>query len=130
MIGLWIRVLKIPYSYLYPAIICLVCIGVYSIRSTAFDVALVLVFGIAGYLLRLLRFEPAPLLIGLVLGPMVEENLRRAMQLYRGDLTEILTRPMSGTVLALTLLVLLWTAWTMIRDRRERVASREPLAGS
>jgi TctA family transporter len=130
MIGLWIRVLKIPYSYLYPAIICLVCIGVYSIRSTAFDVALVLVFGIAGYLLRLLRFEPAPLLIGLVLGPMVEENLRRAMQLYRGDLTEMLTRPISGTVLALTLLVLLWTAWTMIRDRRERVASREPLAGS
>jgi len=130
MIGLWIRVLKIPYSYLYPAIICLVWIGVYSIRSTAFDVALDLVFGIAGYLLRLLRFEPAPLLIGLVLGPMVEENLRRAMQLYRGDLTEMLTRPISGTVLALTLLVLLWTAWTMIRDRRERVASREPLAGS
>jgi TctA family transporter len=123
-------VLKIPYSYLYPAIICLVCIGVYSIRSTTFDVALVLVFGIAGYLLRLLRFEPAPLLIGLVLGPMVEENLRRAMQLYRGDLTEILTRPISGTVLALTLLVLLWTAWTMIRDRRERLASQEPLAGS
>jgi TctA family transporter len=129
LIGLWIRVLKIPYSYLYPAIICLVCIGVYSVRSTSFDVALVLLFGVAGYVLRLLRFEPAPLLIGLVLGPMIEENLRRAMLLYRGDLTQILTRPISGSVLALTLMILVWTAWSMIRDRR-RLAAGAPATGS
>lgn len=122
MIGLWIRVLKIPYDLLYPAILCLICIGVYTLRGNSFDIFLVLVFGLAGYVLRLLRFELAPILIGFILGPMVEENLRRAALIFRGDYTQFLTRPISGTILALTALLLAWTVWSMVRARRRRVA--------
>ena len=81
LIGLWVRLLKIPYRYMYPTIIVLICIGVYSLNNNVFDVWLTLVFGWAGYLMRLFRFEAAPFLIGFVLGPMMEEQLRRAMLL-------------------------------------------------
>jgi putative tricarboxylic transport membrane protein len=121
LIGVWVRVLKIPYRFLYPAVICLICIGVYSVRTSTFDIALVLIFGLLGYALRLLRFELAPLLIGFILGPMIEENLRRAMLMFRGDFMRIMMRPISGTVLALTFLMLLWSIWVMLRARRREV---------
>lgn len=118
MIGLWVRLLKIPYVILYPAVLCFICIGVYTVRTSVFDVFLVLLFGLLGYVLRLLRFELAPVLIGFILGPMVEENFKRAMLIFRGDFTRMVDRPISGTLLALTVLLLLWTVWTSVRSRR------------
>jgi TctA family transporter len=118
LIGLWVRLLKIPYGILYPAVVCFICIGVYTVRTSAFDVVLVLLFGLAGYVLRLLRFELAPLLIGFILGPMVEENFKRAMLIYRGDFTEIMSRPISGTLLAMTALLLVWSVWVVWRARQ------------
>lgn len=120
MIGLWVRVLQIPYRLLYPAIICLICIGVYSIRSSVFDIFMLILFGAFGYVLRLLKFELAPLLIGFILGPMIEENLRRAMLIYRGDVLVIFQRPISGPILAATILLLLWSVWTMTGAWRRR----------
>ena len=117
LIGVWVRLLKIPYGILYPAVICFICIGVYTVRSSTFDVALVLLFGLAGYVLRLLRFELAPLLIGFILGPMVEENFKRAMLIYRGDFTAMLERPISGTLLVMTGLLLIWSTYVIIRNR-------------
>lgn len=100
MIGLWVRLLKVPAQYLYPATIGIICIGAYSIDLSLFDVWTVLVFGLIGYALRLWRFEPAPLLIGFVLGPMMEEYFRRTMLLSRGDVTVFLERPGSALILA------------------------------
>lgn len=117
-IGLWVRLLQIPYGYLYPAVICFICIGTFSVRASGFDVFLVLLFGMAGYVLRELRFELAPLLIGFILGPMVEVNFKRAMLIYRGDIMTIATRPIAGTLLALTALLLVWTVVSTMRRRR------------
>lgn len=128
VIGLWVRVLKIPYRFLYPTVICLICIGVYSVRTSTFDVALVLLFGLLGYVLRMLKFELAPLLIGFILGPMIEENLRRAMLIYRGDFLEIMQRPISGSVLGLTFLLLVWTGWKIVHNRRRRTREAMDLA--
>ena len=122
LIGIWVRLLKIPYGILYPAVICFICIGVYTVRTSVFDVVLVLVFGLAGYALRLMRFELAPLLIGFILGPMVEENFKRAMLIYRGDFTTLLMRPISGTLLVLTGLLLVWSVYVIIRNRRQHRA--------
>lgn len=118
LIGLWVRLLKIPYRYMYPTIIVLVCVGVYSLNNNVFDVWLTLVFGWAGYLMRLFRFEPAPFLIGFVLGPMMEEQLRRAMLLSRGDATVFLTRPISGILIAITVLLLVYAITSALRQRR------------
>lgn len=117
MIGMWIRVLTIPYHILYPAIVMFVCIGVYGVNNNVFDVYLVLLFGIAGYVLRVLDFEPAPLLLGYVLGPMLEENFRRAMLLSRGSFQTFIDRPISMWVLALTAVLLVWGVWSSLRQR-------------
>lgn len=118
LIGLWVRLLKIPYRYMYPTIIVLICIGVYSLNNNVFDIWLTLVFGWAGYLMRLFRFEAAPFLIGFVLGPMMEEQLRRAMLLSRGDPTTFLTRPISGTLIAITVILLVYALASAVRQRR------------
>ncbi len=120
LIGVWVRLLKIPYGILYPAVICFICIGVYTVRTSAFDVLMVLAFGLAGYILRLLRFELAPLLIGFILGPLVEENFKRAMLIYRGDFWSFFERPISGTLLVLTILLLVWTVWIILRNSRRK----------
>jgi len=86
LIGLWIQLLKVPYRLLYPAILVFCCIGVYSINNNTFDVYMTVIFAVIGYLFYKLRCEPAPLLLGFILGPMMEENLRRAMLLSRGVL--------------------------------------------
>ncbi len=118
MIGLWVRVLTIPYHILYPAIVMFVCIGVYGVNNNVFDVYAVLVFGIAGYILRVLHFEPAPLLLGYVLGPMLEENFRRAMLLSRGSMQDaFIARPISFWLLILTAVLLAWGLWSSVRKR-------------
>lgn len=122
MIGLWVRLLSVPYHLLYPAIMMFVCIGVYSIHNNAFDVLLLLVFGVLGYAMRLLGFHPAPLVLGLVLGPMMEENLRRALLLSRGDYMVFLERPLSATFVAITVCLLLLMACQMYRSSRRAAA--------
>jgi putative tricarboxylic transport membrane protein len=107
-IGLWVRILHVPYRFLYPSILCLICIGVYSVNNSSFDVGLVILFGVLGYLLKLLEFEPAPMLIGFILGPMMEQNFRRAMVLTQGEYMELLTRPVTAIFLFGTLALLTW----------------------
>lgn len=117
MIGLWVRVLTIPYHILYPAIVMFICIGTYAVNNNVFDVYAVLVFGIVGYVLRVLNFEAAPLLLGYVLGPMLEENFRRAMLLSRGNAATFFDRPISMWVLILTASLLVWGLWSSLRHR-------------
>ncbi|MDD7973122.1 tripartite tricarboxylate transporter permease [Roseinatronobacter alkalisoli] len=124
LIGLWVRLLLVPYHYLYPAILVFVCIGAYSVRANPADVLMVLGFGVLGYVMRLAALPAAPLLLGFVLGPLVETQFRRAMVLARGDFTAILERPLAGTVLALAALLLAWTLYVAGRDFRRKARDR------
>lgn len=114
LIGMWVRLLQIPHHMLYPAIIPLICVGVYSVRTSPFDVFMVLGFGAAGYFLRLLRFEVAPLMIGFVLGPMIEENLRRAMRMSRGDPMIFIQSPISAISLFICTIMIGFTIWSLM----------------
>jgi TctA family transporter len=107
LIGLWVQLLRIPYRLLYPLILLLCCIGVYALNGSALEVGLMIGFGLLGYALLKLGFEPAPMLLGFVLGPLMEENLRRALAVSRGDASVFFTRPISATLLAISLLLLL-----------------------
>lgn len=121
LIGLWVRLLKVPYHVLFPIIMAFCSIGVYSVNSNVYDLYAVAFFGLLGYVLIKLKCEPAPLLLGFVLGPMLEENLRRAMILGRGDATVFLTRPISLTLLLLTVVVLVVVLLPAIRKKRDEV---------
>ena len=125
LIGIWVRLLLVPYHYLYPAILVFVCIGAYSVRANAADVAMVLAFGVLGYVMRIAQLPAAPLLLGFVLGPLVETQFRRAMVLARGDFTAILERPIAGTVIAISVLMLVWgLGGAMLRRRRKILDTR------
>ena len=100
LIGMWVKMLTIPYHLLFPAIIAFCCIGAYSVNNNVFDVYAMACFGLVGYALIKLDFEPAPLLLGFVLGPMLEENLRRAMIITRGSPAVFVTHPLSLGLLA------------------------------
>lgn len=115
LIGIWVRLLTVPYRLIYPAVLFFICIGVYSGNNNLFDVWVVLLVGIFGFLASRLGFEPAPLLLGFVLGPMVEENFRRALLLSRGDLTVFFSRPISGTCMIITILMVLVVAYKRLR---------------
>lgn len=119
LIGLWIKLLSIPYRLLFPAIILFCCVGVYSVNNSSFDVLLTAGFGIVGYLFIRLGCEPAPLALGFVLGPLMEENLRRAMLLSRGDPMIFLQRPISATLLAISLVLILLLVLPAFRSNRE-----------
>jgi TctA family transporter len=106
LIGLWIKLLTVPYRVMYPAILLFCCIGAYSINNNVFDVFMTIPFAILGYVFKKLDCEPAPLLLGFVLGKLMEEYLRRAMTISRGDWTVFFTRPLSATLLALAALLL------------------------
>jgi TctA family transporter len=119
LIGIWVKLLSVPYRLLYPAILMFCCIGVYSLNNSAMDVGLALLFGLLGYLFIKLDCEPAPLLIALVLGPMMEENLRRAMTLSRGDPSVFVTRPLSAGLLVVAALLLVMVVLPVVRRKRE-----------
>lgn len=123
LIGLWVKVLQCPYKYIYPVVIALICIGVFSIRTSVFDVGLVLVFGALGYLLQRVGYSAAPLILGFVLGPMLEENLRRAMLMARGDPYRLLLDPLTGSILALSAVLLIWSVFGGVRSL---IKSRRP----
>jgi TctA family transporter len=124
LVGLWIRLLAIPYRLLYPAIFVFCCIGAYSVNNEIFDVYMVAALAGVGYVLLKLDCEPAPMVLGFVLGPMMEENLRRAMMLSFGDPTVFVTRPLSATCLVLAVLALVVLALPALRQKREE-AMRE-----
>src|SRR6266536_263610 len=106
MVGIWVRLLRVPYRHLFPMIVIFCCIGVYSLNNAPFDVSMTAIFGVVGYWLVKHDFEPAPMILGFVLGPLMEENLRRAMLIARGDATVFLTRPISATLLAIAAFML------------------------
>jgi TctA family transporter len=119
LIGMWVKMLSIPYHLLYPVIIAFCCIGAFSVNNNPFDVFAMAMFGAIGYLLVKLEFEPAPLLLGFVLGPMLEENLRRAMIVSRGDPTVFVTHPLSLILLLLSAALLTVVLLPSIRKKRE-----------
>ena len=125
LIGLWVKLITIPYRMLFPAIVIFACIGTYSINLNIFDVYAIILFGILGYLLIRFGCEPAPLLLGFVLGPLLEEHFRRAMIISRGDATVFFTRPISATLLALALLAVVVAMLPAIRRRRDEVFVEE-----
>ncbi|MCS6944843.1 MAG: tripartite tricarboxylate transporter permease [Sutterellaceae bacterium] len=120
LIGIWVQLLKVPYKWLYPAILTFCCIGVYSINNNAFDVYVTAVFGLLGYVFYKLRCEPAPLILGFILGPMMEENLRRAMLLSRGDPTVFFTRPLSLALLLAAVALVVIVTLPAIKSKREQ----------
>jgi putative tricarboxylic transport membrane protein len=121
LIGMWVRLLKVPYRLLFPTILVFCCIGIYSVNNSATDVVFTSAFALLGYAASKLGFESAPLLLGYVLGRLLEENLRRALALSRGDLMVFLQRPVSAGLLATGLVVLLVAVLPSIRARREEV---------
>ncbi|MFA7434680.1 MAG: tripartite tricarboxylate transporter permease, partial [Gemmobacter sp.] len=122
LIGVWVRLLTIPYYLLFPAVLMFICIGTYSVNQSSFEVWLVVFFGFLGYLMRIFDLPAAPLLLGFVLGPLMEEHFRRAMLLSRGDFMTFIDRPISATVMALTAALLIWGVWAALREkRRERL---------
>ncbi len=121
LIGLWVKLLTVPYYVLFPIIMAMCSIGVYSVAANTYDLYAVAFFGLLGYVISKLRCEPAPLLLGFVLGPLLEENLRRAMILSRGDPATFVTRPISATLLFLSLAVLVLVFLPQIRKRRDEV---------
>jgi len=122
LIGIWVALLKVPYRFLFPAIMVFSAIGIYSTNSSPFDIYLTVLFGILGVLWRLLECSPVPLMLGFVLGPMLEENLRRAMLISRGDALVFFTRPISLAFNIVTILVLIVMALPAMRKRRGLIA--------
>jgi putative tricarboxylic transport membrane protein len=107
MIGIWVKVLKVPYKLMVPIITTICCVGMFTIESNVADIYIMAAFGLLGYVLLRLRFEPAPLLLGFIVGPLMEEHFRRAMLLSNGDPTVFVTRPISAVLVGLTVLILL-----------------------
>jgi TctA family transporter len=125
LIGLWIKLLTVPYRSLFPAIVLFCAIGVYTTSNSTFDVWMVGLFGVIGYIFAKLGCEPAPLLLGFILGPMMEEHLRRALLLSRGDWGVFVTRPISASLLALAALMLVMVLLPTMRSRREQAFVEE-----
>jgi TctA family transporter len=119
LISVWVMVLKTPQRILYPCILLLCTIGAYGAESSVFNVFVLAAFGLFGYLLLKLDFDPAPLILGFILGPMMETNLRRSMIMWQGDLMVFLYRPISLALLLLALLLLVVLAFPAFRSKRE-----------
>ena len=125
LIGLWVRMISVPYHFLYPIILVFCAIGAFSLGNTTFDIMLLALFGAVGYLFRKLGCEPAPMLLGFILGPMMEEYLGRALLLSRGDPTVLITRPISGLLLGISALLLILIVAPAIRQRREQAFAED-----
>jgi TctA family transporter len=121
LIGIWVKLLRVPYRLLYPLILLACTIGAYSTNNNLFDVWVAMVFGLLGYVFVKLGCEPAPLLLGYILGPMLEENLRRALVLSRGDYTVFVTRPISLVMLLIAAALLFVILAPAVRRKRDTV---------
>ena len=121
LVGMWVKLLKIPYRWLFPSILMFVCVGNYSLNNSSMDIYLAAGLSILGYIFIKLGCEPAPLILGFVLGPLMEENLRRALLISRGDPTVFFTRPISLSFMLVTLLLIIFMIAPTIRKKREEV---------
>ena len=121
LIGIWVKLLTVPYKVLFPAIVAFACIGTYSLNLNPLDVYAIAFFGLLGYVLIKLGCEPAPLLLGFVLGPLLEQHLRRALIISHGDLTVFVTRPISAVLLVVALAAIVIAVLPSIRRKREVV---------
>ncbi len=125
LIGLWIKLLQVPYRFLYPAILLFCCIGAYSLNNNVWDVLMTIPFAIMGYYFKKWHCEPAPLLMGFILGELMEEYLRRALTISRGDWGVFIDRPLSATLLGIAVLLLLIVAQPFIRKKRDQAFAGE-----
>ena len=113
------RILTVPYHYLFPAVLMFICLGTYSVNYSIVDILLVAGFGLGGYILRAFYYPMAPLILGFVLGPLIEQNFRRAMLLSDGSFTTFIERPISLVILIITLALMLWGVWSTIKQKRK-----------
>ncbi len=125
LVGIWVKLLKVPYRVLYPAILMFCCIGVYSVQNSTFDVLLAAGFGLVGYMFRKFGCEPAPLMLGFVLGPMLEENFRRALVLADGDFSVFVTRPISLALLLVAAGLVATVAIPSVKRQREQAVQED-----
>jgi putative tricarboxylic transport membrane protein len=126
LIGIWVRILKIPYAILFPLIFLFCLIGSYSLNRSAFDIAIMIFFGIIGYLMKKFHYEAAPLVLAFVLGPMLEENLRQSLLISKGDFSIFFTRPISAVFLIVSLILLLSPVWARkTKKRRDKSITAE-----
>ncbi len=125
LIGLWVKLLKVPYRILFPAILVFCTIGVYSLNYNVFDIFVMAIFGLVGYVWAKLKCEGAPLLLGLVLGPLMEENFRRALLLSRGEFSTFIERPLSASLLGAAAVLVVLVALPSIRKKREEAFVEE-----
>ncbi|HWU40184.1 MAG TPA: tripartite tricarboxylate transporter permease, partial [Candidatus Acidoferrum sp.] len=121
LVGLWVQMLKVPYSILAPMIVLICSIGVYSMKNDVTDVSMMVIFGVIGYVLRKLRFELGPLLLAFVLGRILERSLRQALLISRGDISIFITKPISAFLLGIVALMILssviWTIYSRFRTK-------------
>ncbi|MEG0921650.1 MAG: tripartite tricarboxylate transporter permease, partial [Comamonas sp.] len=125
LIGVWIKLLTVPYRWLYPSIVLFCAVGVYGTNNNSWDVWMVGLFGFVGYVFHKLGTEPAPLLLGFILGPMMEENLRRALLLSRGDWSVFVTRPISAGLLIAAAILLVIVCLPAVSKKREEAFVEE-----
>src|SRR3954471_18781599 len=128
MVRYWLSVFKIPYNVLFPCILFFCCVGTYSVNNSLEDVLITAAFGLLGYLMMRLELDPPPLMLGFILGPMLEENFRRALLLSRGSFGTFVTRPISGTLLGLVAIFIVWNFTSFVLQTRKRRA--ESAAGA
>jgi TctA family transporter len=124
LVRYWLSVFKIPYAVLFPSILFFCCVGTFSVNNSLEDVLITAAFGCVGYTFLRLELDPAPLMLGFILGPMLEENFRRALLLSRGSFTTFVTRPISGTLFGLIALFVVWqlTAFVLQAQRARPAA--------
>ncbi len=125
LIGMWIKLLTVPYRYLYPSILVFMAVGVFSLSNNPWDLVVMAVFGLLGYVCTKLECEPAPMILGFILGPLMEENLRRAMLLSRGDPTVFITKPISAGFIIASVILLVIVALPALRKKRHEVFVEE-----
>jgi len=125
LIGMWVQVLRVPYKILFPLILLFCLIGVYAVSNTVFDIYIMVLFGVLGYLMKKFGYEPAPLVLAFVLGPMLENNLRKSLILSQGEFSTFVTRPLSAIALLLAIVLLLSPLIPRLRGKREAIAVEE-----
>ena len=121
LMSVWVQILRIPYKTLFPLILLFCLVGAYTVNSNIFDIYVMLVFGVLGYILRKLRYEPAPLVLAFVLGPLLEQNMRQALILSDGSMSIFFTRPLSAGSLFVALLLLLSALLPSFQKKRQRI---------
>ena len=129
LVRYWLSVFKIPYGVLFPSILFFCCIGTYSVNNNLDDIYITALFGLMGYMFMRLELDAAPLMLGFILGPMLEENFRRALLLSRGSFAIFVTRPISGTLIGLIAVFIVWQVICFfLKCARSGVTGGEPLA--